>query len=150
MASYQSWPSPIENLLEAAAAAKPAKGAGRARAAAIDTSAIEKQLADLAAKVASLEKDVTALKQNQQSLAGSGTGGSSLDTETRVLDGILENEYTDLDDVKEFVDDMSEAQFKSAIKRLYLFKVIDGKESNSNIQVEVAADGLKIGQVKRK
>ena len=74
---------------------------------------------------------------------------SIYDIEVEVLEAIPENEFVNLEDVFEFIEDVSEEEFKQTIKRLLVFGIIEGQEEEGDLQVKLI-DGTVIGIVKKK
>ncbi len=117
---------------------------------------IARESNELEAKV---NRQISALKEelikyiNQQAPKASTNGPvqakSMYDIESEVLEAIPENEFVPLDDVYGFLDNIKETDFKKSIKRLLLFRIIEGQEGDGNLFVDLV-DGTKFHLVKKK
>ncbi len=117
---------------------------------------IEKKSTDLEAKI---NRQMSALKEElikfiTQQLSKTSTAApisskSMYDIESEVLEAIPENEFVSLDDVFSFLDNIKETDFKKSIKRLLLFKIIEGQEGDGTQFIELV-DGTKVFLVKKK
>lgn len=72
-----------------------------------------------------------------------------VEIENEILEAIPSEEFVFLDDIYEFLDNISIILFTSSIKRLVLTGTLEYQEEESNIIVELL-DGTRIGSVKKR
>ena len=127
---------------------KSAKSSGSPTASsapAIDENAIK---SEIAAKTAPLIDWLKKIDGQLKAFAGS-KNEITLEQEMAVLEGITDTEFTPLDDIFEFVEDLPKVKFLQIIKKLIFYRLLDGEESEGNITIELP-DGAVIGSVKRR
>jgi hypothetical protein len=103
---------------------------------------------EIAAKTAPLVEWLKKIDGQLKAFAGS-KNEITLEQEMAVLEGITDTEFTPLDDIFEFVEDLPKIKFLQIIKKLLFYRLLEGEESEGNINIEMP-DGTSVGSVKRR
>jgi hypothetical protein len=110
-----------------------------------DSKTVE-MLSDIQTLQASIKELATATPSSPSSSSSSEM--NQIKEETMVMEAIPEEEFSYLEDVFEFLEDIPKYKFKEIIKHLLLFKAIEGEEADGDLFVELF-DGTKVSMVKR-